>query len=142
MLFNDRITNAENTPAAIDEVWDHLMVLLLSKIADPTNFPNLRPITILPLLLKLFMYCLYLLMLPNDTLSTEASIGYRLGFQVQEMIHTTFAVSTIAEEGGLRLSTVPLDLVSAFDCLDHAPIRQAHQTRKVPKRITATGQYR
>ena len=73
---------------ADSDEWGHLVALLILKATTTTGCADLRPITLLPALKKLFS--LLLLSRVSPLLSEklhEWSLGCRKGYQALELIH-------------------------------------------------------
>ena len=71
--------------------WCELVIWCLFKCAGAKGLEDLRPIMILPSMLKLYMTCLLMIVRPFLLFQCN-TVGARKGCQAQDAIHTTRTV--------------------------------------------------
>ena len=110
---------------ADSDEWDHLVALLIPKAATTKGCADLRPITLLPALKKLFS--LLLLSRVSPLLSEKLhgwSLGCRKGHQALELIHAVRLLCERHREWDKKLCMCKLDSRKAFDSLTHIALER------------------
>ena len=114
--------------------WYNLSTLLLPKVPRVKSRTQLRPITILPALKKLYSTLLLSRASPHlKPLLSSWNLGCRKGYQALEFI---FAVSWSIEkcqDWNDKLWTIKLDLKKAFDGLTHPSLHKTLRDAGVPE---------
>ena len=130
-LFNDVLEMDGPPPAS----WKECRIKVLFKKGDEKLLENYRPITIIPILYKLFSRILNERIKP--LLEKEQSVdqaGFRTGFGCDDQM---FAVAMITEKSAEWQNYVwmaAVDFKKAFDCVEHFAIWDALRELGVPER--------
>ena len=115
------------------EAWKQTRLRVLFKKGSPLQVENYRPISILPILYKLFSKVLCARV--KKQLELEQSVdqaGFRSGFSCDDHL---FAITMLAEgcrEFRAPLWTVAVDFRKAFDTVDHMSIWTSLLEQGVP----------
>ena len=120
-MFNDILSTA-TTPAA----WKHSRVKVLFKKGDAKMPENYRPITLLPILYKLFSRLI--LSRVRETLDgAQASdqAGFRKGYSCDDHLLTVVLLTERMAEFRQPLWICAIDFVKAFDSVSHASLWEA-----------------
>jgi len=128
-LYNDCIREEAVPPSK----WRLSSITVLFKSGDPTLPSNYRPITILPLLYKLFSRLLRRRL--TCILDTQQSIdqaGFRAGFSAEDHLFVLAMLQQKCEEFRSELWMAALDFKKAFDTVRHSTIWKALSEQHVP----------
>ena len=102
--------------------WKCSRITALFKSGNRTSASNYRPISILPTLSKILEKAVYSQLyhyLTTNDLLTKKQFGFRKGFSTESAL-TTFADEVLLnKEQGKLCGAVFLDLIKAFDTVDH-----------------------
>ena len=109
------IWQTESIPAA----WRQGLITNLYKAGDNTDVANYRPITLLPVMDKLFTAILATRLEKFLPLSTQ-QYGFRQGRGVQDPLATLLTIVEHRKRAGLRTHAFFLDLKKAYDVVWHA----------------------
>ena len=105
--------------------WGNLVALLIPKAAKTKSCADLRPITLLPALKKLYSLLLLSRVSPllHDKLH-EWSLGCRKGYQALELIHAVRLLCERHREWDKKLCICKLEFRKAFDSLSHIALER------------------
>ena len=115
-LFNNILNGSAEPP----ETWRRSVIKVLHTSGDERLPKNYRPITIIPLLYKLFAMLFYnrLSVLLEPQQSADQA-GFRKGFSTEDHLFTMMMVQEKADEHQLPLWYAALDFQKAFDSVEH-----------------------
>lgn len=103
--------------------WKKAIVLPLPKVNQPESFSDLRPISLLPVLSKLFEKILHRQMfcfMNNNNLLAKYQSGFRKGYSsVTALLNVQDDILTAVDKG-MTTALVLLDYSKAFDTIDHS----------------------
>ena len=118
-LFTDILNGAAMAP----ETSKVTKLKLIFKKGDPEMPNNYRPISIIPVLSKLFSMVLYARIqdLVEDKLAEE-QFGFRKGRGCADAVHVLRTVVKKSSEWGEPLFMAALDVAKAFDRVHHADL--------------------
>ena len=118
-LFNDILQDTMPTP----DTWKCVKLKLIFKKGDPEMPKNYRPISIIPVLAKLYSTILYqrLRALLDSQLSDE-QYGFRKGRGCADAVHILRTVIEKSAEWGEELWIATLDVEKAFDRVHHSSL--------------------
>ena len=88
------------------DCWKFLVMWCLLKSSDASTIDDLRPIVILPAILKLYMLSLLTLVRPYLVYQCD-SVGARKGYQAQDAIHTLRQIAEKCQMFHLPLIVFP-----------------------------------
>ena len=115
-LFTDILCHEMEAPSA----WKLSRLKLLFKSGDPLEPKNYRPITVIPVLSKLFSVVLYgRIATMIESKLGEEQFGFRPGRGCSDAVHTLRIVVEKALEWGQELWVAALDVEKAFDRVTH-----------------------
>jgi len=113
--------------------WKESVITVLFKSGDPGLAQNYRPITIIPLLYKLFAKLLYKRMSPTlDRAQCSDQAGFRPGYGTHDHLFTWSILCEKADEHQRTIWAAALDFRKAFDSISHAKLWEALQVQGVP----------
>ena len=113
--------------------WQNLSTLLLPKVPRVKQRSQLRPITILPVLKKLYSTLLLSRVSPYLTpLLSPWNLGCRKGYQALELISVVKWSIEKCQEWHAPLWVVKLDFRKAFDSLTHPSLHKTLRDAGVP----------
>ena len=128
MLYNDIINGHAPIPAA----WKKTVVKVLHKSGDMRLPQNYRPISIIPLLYKLFSRLLCNRLLPVlDSEQSPDQAGFRPGKSTTDHLFTIGILQETAEEWQTPLWIAAIDFKKAFDSVTHRGIWDALASKGV-----------
>ena len=103
--------------------WKSALVTLLPKVSDAARCKDFRPVSVLPVLFKLYekwLLCISLNLDPDLFARLPAEHhGFRPGFQICEALLVTRIAIERSLEYEMPLVCVKLDVVKAFDRVKH-----------------------
>ena len=113
--------------------WKKTIIMVLHKSGDPKLPQNYRPISIIPILYKLFARLLYKRLSPMlDCQQCPDQAGFRAGYSTVDHL---FALSQLHEksyEYQLNLWIAAVDFRKAFDTIEHSGLWEALANQGVP----------
>ena len=127
--FNDILRGGQPPP----EAWKETRLKVLFKKGGPCNLENYRPISILPIILKLFSRVLYGRI--KDILAKAQSASqarFRSGYSCEDHFFTLTMVYEKMLEGNQEFWVVAIDFRKAFDLVYHKAIWTALDDQGVP----------
>ena len=130
-LFNDIIQLRGGVP----ETWRKTRLRVLFKKGNVQCPDNYRPISILPILLKLFSRVIYARI--SNTLNAGQSVdqaGFRANYGCDDHLFTITMLKEKCEEFGTSLWVATVDYRKAFDTVEHAAIWTALAKQGVAQR--------
>ena len=111
-LFSDLLAGSLPLPQS----WCVSKLIVLFKKGDATLPKNYRPVAIIPVLCKLFCgLILSRIKLQLDDLQGVEQCGFRQNYSCSDVIHTLRMVAEKADEWGINVWAVSLDIEKAFD---------------------------
>jgi len=132
-LLNDVLRDDLLPPAE----WKKSRIIILYKKDDPTLPENYRPITLLPILYKLFARVLcQRIGCVLDQSQPPDQAGFRAGYGCQDHLHTIILIIEAMNEFQLPLWVCAIDFKKAFDSVEHDHLWEALSQQKVPNRYT------
>ena len=127
-LYNDIIQPDSPTP----QRWKQAHISVLFKSGDPKLPQNYRPITIIPLLYKLFARLLYNRLKPTlDAQQAPDQAGFRRKFRTDDHLFTLTMLQETARESQLPLWVATLDFKKAFDTVSHHALWESLQDQGI-----------
>jgi hypothetical protein len=128
-LFNDVLSSNASVPA----YWQQNLIKVLFKKGSPELVENYRPITILPILYKVFskMLCARV----NVYLSKAQSVdqaGFRSGFSCDDHLFVITLLSEMFAEFRRPLWIIAIDFRRAFDSINHQSLWTSLLAQGVP----------
>ena len=121
-LYNDVIRQDVEPPSK----WKSSMITVIFKDGDPTLPSNYRPITLIPILYKLFSRLLRRRLEPIlEAGQCEDQAGFRHGYSIDEHLLTFNLLQERCEEWGQQLWVATVDFKKAFDSINHEYMWQA-----------------
>ena len=128
-LYNTILTGNIEPPAS----WSHSVISVIHKSGDATQPQNYRPISIIPMLYKLFSKLLYRRLYPIlDGAQCKDQAGFRKNYST---IDHTFVFSMLyekSEEFNLNTWIAAIDFKKAFDSIDQEYLWKALKEQNVP----------
>ena len=117
--------SARASGMADSEEWDHLVALLIPKAATTKGCADLRPITLLPALKKLYSLLLLSRVSPllHDNLH-EWSLGCRKGYRALGLIHAVRLPCERHREWDKKLCICKFDFRKASGSLSHVALER------------------
>jgi len=120
--------------APLPSKWRESVVSVLFKSGDAQRPENYRPITVIPLLYKLFAKLLYSRLQPIlDQQQCADQAGFRNKFSTEDHLHTLSLLGEKAYEYQVNLWVATIDFKKAFDCIEHSGLWQALSSQGVPQ---------
>ena len=120
--FTDILYGRMETPAE----WKIARLSVIFKKGDPKEPRNYRPISIIPVMAKLFSIVLYARMRDLvDSQLTEEQFGFRRGRGCDDVVHILHMVIEKSLEWGEELWMATLDVEKAFDKVYHDELFEA-----------------
>jgi hypothetical protein len=118
-LFNDLLKGTTTPPAT----WRTTKLKVLFKKGDPSLPQNYRPISIIPVMAKLFSVVLYGRIVQDiDDRLSEEQFGFRRGRGCSDAVHTLRMLVEKSAEWGQPLWIAALDVEKAFDRVHHSSL--------------------
>ena len=120
--------------ATIPDAWKRSIISVVFKSGDAELPQNYRPITIIPLLYKLFSRLLYSLLAPIlDKAQPPDQAGFRPGYSTVDHLFTFGVLNEKSDEWNFRMWAAALDFKKAFDTVEHDAMWKALLLQGVPK---------
>ena len=126
-------TSIMKPESSIPDYWKKSSIRVLFKKGDCKNPENYRPISIIPVLYKLFSKVLVGRI--KETLNSQQSpdqAGFRPDYSCDDNLFTITLVAEKCKEFNLPLWVAALDFKKAFDSIHHRSILDALRAQKVP----------
>jgi hypothetical protein len=112
--------------------WKNAVVILLHKKGDTTDIKNYRPISLLPIMYKVFSHILLRRMLPTlDFHQPREQAGFRAGFSTIDHLHVINQLQEKSNEYNIPLCLAFVDYEKAFDSIEFQPLFDALQNQGV-----------
>lgn len=128
ILFNKILDNRK-----IPKEWAQSDIILLYKKGDPADINNYRPISLQPIIYKLFASCLENHLEPYiENYQPNEQAGFRKKFSTIDHIHSLELIIEKYEEQQSPLYLAFIDYAKAFDSISHESIWKALEDCKVP----------
>jgi len=128
LMFNDITSRA----APLPDSWKHTVVKVLYKSGDAKLPQNYRPISIIPMLYKLFARLLYNRLLPIlDQRQSPDQAGFRPNRSTTDHLFTIAILQETADEWQVPMWAAAVDFKKAFDSVTHRGIWDALQQQGV-----------
>ena len=128
-LYNQIISPAATPPSS----WKNSMVTVIFKSGDSGMPGNYRPITIIPLLYKLFARLLYTRLYPIlDEQQCEDQAGFRRSFSTLHHLSAFASLQEKCNEWQVPAWISTIDFAKAFDTVEHSCLWSALQKQGVP----------
>ena len=120
--------------ATIPDAWKRSIISVVFKSGDAELPQNYRPITIIPLLYKLFSRLLYSRLAPIlDKAQPPDQAGFRPGYSTVDHLFTFGVLNEKSDEWNFRMWAAALDFKKAFDTVEHDAMWKALLLQGVPK---------
>ena len=129
-VFTSILVHGDEPP----ESWRHNCVKVLFKKGDPKLPGNYRPITILPIMYKLFAMVLNRRLeafLGRQQSADQA--GFRKGYSCEDHLVTLTIIYEKAKEFNIDVWAAAVDFEKAFDSVNHTAIWNALREQGVPE---------
>ena len=98
------------------KAWKKSIITVIHKSGAPDQPKNYRPITVIPILYKLFAMLLFRRLTPHlDREQCADQAGFRAGYRTDDHILTTTLLMQKAEEHQITLWIAACDYQKAFD---------------------------
>ena len=134
-LFADRFIGAEEVHD--DDPWSRILVSLIPKCISPSTISDFRPISVIPVLCKLYLRCICNYISPGINAALPPSVhGYRRGYQTIDEIQSLRQVIEKSNEWNLTLCFAKTDIIKAYDLLKTETIMEALRYHNVSDHIT------
>ena len=130
-----RCLESQTVPVA----WKNAMVVLLHKKGDIKDLKNYRPISLLPVLYKLFTKIITNRI--NETLDREQpreQAGFRSGYSTHDHIHTLNQLIEKQSEFNRPLCLAFIDYEKAFDSVEKSAVMRAMRNQGVEEAYVRT----
>ena len=122
LLLDDILSGRAQTP----ETWRRIKMKVIFKKGDPHMPKNYRPISILPVMAKLYSTVIYQRLQPIlDAQLADEQFGFRKGRGCSDAIHILRQVIEKSAEWGEQLWVATLDVEKAFDRVHHSCLFEA-----------------
>jgi hypothetical protein len=132
LFFNDILQEGLDTP----DSWKKVKVKVIFKKGDPELPKNYRPISIIPVLAKVYSTILYNRIKDDmDKRLAEEQYGFRRGRGCADAVHILRAIIEKSAEWGEQLWVATLDVEKAFDRVHHANLFESLVDGKVDASI-------
>ena len=129
-FFNDIVADGVTTP----QQWKHIQISVIFKSGEPALPQNYRPISIIPLMYKLFSRLLYNRLEPIlDAKQPPSQAGFRRHFSTDDHLLTFAIVQEKSKEFQLPFWVATLDFKKAFDTVSHQSLWKALRAHGVPE---------
>ena len=117
-LFN-RCLSDRRVPSS----WKNASVVLIHKKGDTADIRNYRPISLLPVIYKVFSHILLQRMLQTlEQHQPQEQAGFRPGFSTTDHIHVVSQLQEKANEYKIPLCFAFVDYEKAFDSIEFTPL--------------------
>ena len=117
-LFN-RCLSEGRVPSS----WKNASVVLIHKKSDTTDIKNYRPISLLPVICKVFSHILLQRMLQAlEQHQPQEQAGFRPGFSTTDHIHVVSQLQEKVKEYKIPLCFAFVDYEKAFDSIEFTPL--------------------
>lgn len=130
-----RCLESQTVPVA----WKNAMVVLLHKKGDIKDLKNYRPISLLPVLYKLFTKIITNRI--NETLDREQpreQAGFRSGYSTHDHIHTLNQLIEKQSEFNRPLCLAFIDYEKAFDSVEKSAVMEAMRNQGIEEAYVRT----
>lgn len=117
--------------------WKKARVRLIPKIAAAIAAGQFRPITVLPVTLKISMHIWMALASPFLALQETTSHGFRAGFQAAELHGGFRLLLSERAEWQMPLVLAKVDIAKAYDSLTWAAIQRTFERRNLPEGLNS-----
>ena len=133
-LFNEVLEGP-----SVQEEWRKTWLQVLFKKGDPQLLENYRPISILPILLKLFSRVLYsrIEVFLAKTQSVDQA-GFKSNFSCDDHMFTVTMLHEKSREWNIPIWIAAIDFKKAFDTVEHFYLWEALGSADVPKQCIDT----
>ena len=132
LFFNDILQEVLDTP----DSWKKVKVKVIFKKGDPELPKNYRPISIIPVLAKVYSTILYNRIKDDmDKRLAEEQYGFIRGRGCADAVHILRAIIEKSAEWGEQLWVATLDVEKAFDRVHHANLFESLVDGKVDASI-------
>ena len=134
-VFQCRLLN--HGPEDPDAAWDHFFVRLLQKRVDAKTIKQLRPISIIPVLSKL--YSRFLFMLAGACVNNLKSpqFAFRAGYQAHEVLFIMRSMIEKSLERNTPFFVLEGDILKAYDYVRHSSVITGLHRQGVPDVLSA-----
>ena len=103
--------------------WKNASVVLIHKKGDTADIKNYRPISLLPVIYKVFSHILLQRMLQAlEQHQPQEQAGFRPGFSTTDHIHVVSQLQEKANEYKIPLCFAFVDYEKAFDSIEFTPL--------------------
>ena len=114
-LFNRCLSDGR-----VPSSWKNASVVLIHKKGDTADIKNYRPISLLPVIYKVFSHILLQRML--QALEQQEQAGFRPGFSTTDHIHVVSQLQEKANKYKIPLCFTFVDYEKAFDSIEFTPL--------------------
>ena len=128
-LYNAILNGNMEPPAS----WKHSVVSVIHKSGDATQPQNYRPISIIPMLYKLFSKLMYKRLYPIlDAAQCRDQAGFRNNYSTVDHMFVFSMLHEKSEEFNLNTWVAAIDFKKAFDSINQQYLWEALEEQHVP----------
>ena len=128
-LYNVILSGSMELPAS----WKHSVISVIHKSGDVTQPQNYRPISIIPMLYKLFSKLLYRRLYPIlDAAQSRDQAGFRSDYSTIDHMFVFTMLQEKSEEFNLNTWVAAIDFRKAFDSISQHYLWDALEEQNVP----------
>ena len=125
------------TEGRVPSSWRNASVVILHKKGDTADIKNYRPISLLPVMYKVFSHILLRRILHTlDQHQPREQAGFRAGFSTIDHIHVVSQIQEKANEYKIPLCLAYVDYEKAFDSIEFTPLFRALENQGVDPAYT------
>ena len=129
-LYNAILTGDMEPPAS----WKHSVISVIHKSGDTMQPKNYRPISIIPMLYKLFSKLMYKRLYPIlDAAQCRDQAGFRNGYSTVDHMFVFSMLQQKSEEFNLNTWIAAIDFKKAFDSISQQYLWEALEEQHVPR---------
>ena len=121
----------------VPKTWQNAVMILLHKKGNMWDIKNYRPISLLPIIYKMFSHILLQWILCTlDFHQPREQAGFRAGFSMMDHLHVVNQLQGKGHEYNIPLCFAFVDYERAFDSIKFGPIFHALKNHGVDKGLS------